>query len=480
MKILMYILILVLGLFGFAIIRTIRIKDRKGFGDIPEIDENLALVYGQNLSRLIEIDTVNERGVDLEELEEKFKNYRERLKEVYPKVFDRLEEIPVDNAFLMKWKGKSDKRGSVVLLAHSDVVGGEGSWKYPMFSGKIADGSVWGRGAMDNKGAMTCLFEAVEALLDEAYEPVCDIYLASSHNEETMGDGARNMAAYFEDNNISLDLVLDEGGAVIEEPIAGLEGKFAMVGIMEKGYGDLKFTAKSGGGHSSTPADRNPLADLVAFANHINTRSPFKKRLTKPVRHMFENLAPYMDFPLRLVFGNLWLFSPVLIFAMPRISQMASALLKTTCVFTMAEASDAANVIPNEASLVANLRFMTHQARDESLKIMSDLAEKYYLEMEVLKTFDCSPVVDTETPMFKYVEETIRGSFPDAGLSTYVMMGGTDAKYFSNICPCTVRFSPLILSKEQLNSMHGVDENIDLVALARGVDFYKKLILNYS
>lgn len=472
--------LIIIILIVIVILRTILIKKNpKEFIGI-EIDNEKAEEYGEILSRLIQKETINEKDMDKNIIDKKFEDFKNEIKILFPKIDTDLEKIEIKDGLLFKWKGKDPKKNAVVLLAHSDVVTATGEWKYPPFDGIISEGKVWGRGAMDNKGAFTCLFKSVEYLLNENFVPESDIYLASSMNEETMGNGAKNIADYFVENNIGLDLVLDEGGAIIEKPLPGLEGKYAMIGILEKGYGDIKFTAKSKGGHSSTPPKNTPIARIAKFINEMENKSPFSRKLTKPVREMFENLGPYMNFPMRLVFVNLWLFGPLLKIILPKVNYMGDAMLRTTCVFTMADGSDAPNVIPNEASVVANLRYMIHQREKESIEIIKNIAEKYDLETEVLKSFDCSPAVDTETDMFKNINDIILDVFPEVAVSSYVMMGGTDAKYFANICPCTVRFSPLILSQQQLGSMHAVDENINLDALYRGVEFYKNLITNIN
>lgn len=477
--ILLAVLALIIALLLVALVRAIIIKDRTPMADAPTVDMAKAKQYGEKLSQLIQVETVNDKGMSKEETAPKFANFRQVVSQLYPTITEKLELKLFGDAMLYKWKGKDSSKGSVVLLAHSDVVPSPGDWSYPPYGGVIENDKVWGRGAMDNKGAFCCLFQSVEELLLDGFTPPVDVYLVSSNNEETMGDGALQIANYLTKQGIKIDLVVDEGGAVVEEPIGGVKGKYCMVGVLEKGYGDIKFTARSKGGHSSMPPKNTPIARLSAFVNEVETKPPFKRKITPALKEMFENLAPHMPFGLRLLFGNLWLFGPLLTAVIPSISTAAGAMLQTSCVFTMAEGSQAPNVIPNQASVVANVRYMSHQPRKETLAIFKQLADKYDLEMEEIVSFDVSPTVDSSTEMFQFVYNHIQSIFPDAGISTYVMTGGTDAKYFANICPCTVRFSPLVLSPSQLAAMHAVDENVDLSALARGVDFYKNLLLKY-
>lgn len=476
---LLAVLAVVLVLLLVAVLRAVAIKNRQKPKQAPQADDNRVQQYAQNLAALIRCETVNEVDDSAEKTEKKFADFREVMQVQFPLVHKGLKQILLKNAMLYHWKGKATDSPAIVLMAHSDVVPATGNWKHPSFGGEIADGSVWGRGAMDNKGSLCAIFAAVEGLLADGFEPPCDIYLSSSYNEETMGDGAKNVVAYLQQNNIELALAIDEGGAVVEKPLPGLNGSYAMLGIVEKGYANVKFTAKSAGGHASTPPKNTPIARLAAFVNEVENHPPFASKFTQPVKQMFAALAPYMTFPLRLVTGNLWLFAPLLKVALPKISAQAGAFLRTTCAFTMAQGSSAPNVIPEEASVTANLRFIMHQPLQQSLQAIEQVAKKYNLAMDVEYAHDCSPFVDMETPHFKYLLECVKTNFPEVGVAPYIMLGGTDARHFA-YCPCTVRFAPTILTPQQLASMHGLDENLGVEALARAVYFYKRVLQNYQ
>lgn len=470
------VLILLAGLLGAACVRAALLKNPEKRGEPQPVDGEKAAKYAKDLSRMIRCETISVRESGPAE---KFARYRAELEQLFPLVHERLERTLIGDAMLFKWRGTDPARGAVVLMAHSDVVPAAGEWDHPPFAGEIADGCVWGRGAMDTKGSLCALFNAVEELLAEGFTPPCDVYLASSNNEEIMGDGAPNTVTWLTDHGVKLDLVLDEGGAVIEAPMPGLNGKYAMLGVLEKGYADVRFTAVSAGGHSSTPPKGTPLAQLAAFVNRVETRPPFPVKITPPVKAMFAAMAPDMAFPFRLLFGNLWLFGPLLKRVIPKVSGQAGALLHTTCAFTMAQGSDAPNVIPTEASVTANLRFMVHQGREASLQALEKLANKYGLRMEVLYACDCSPVVDVHSAGYAYIRQCVREVFPEAGIAPYVMLGGTDAKHYAKVCDCALRFAPTVLTPQQLASMHARNENLSVDALARAVAFYRRVLTGY-
>ena len=191
---------------------------------------------------------------------------------------------------------------------------------------------------------------------------------------------------------------------------------------------------------------------------------------------MFETLAPYASFPLKMVFSNLWLFRPVLLLALPMISAQAGAMIRTTVAFTMLSGSDAFNVMPQRATLGANMRFIPHQGMEESLNIIRRLADRHGLSMEVLHADDYTVPVDIQGEAFQTVQRVIRQTFPGCAGSPYVMTGATDARHYQEICENVVRFAPVIYGPEQMQGMHGLNENIEFDCLPGAVDFYKNLI----
>ena len=365
-------------------------------------------------------------------------------------------------------------------MSHQDVVPAEGTWEHEPFSGDIADGKVWGRGASDTKCSVMAFFQAVEELLAEGFVPPQDVYLSSSCTEEWGGDGCPKLVAELERRGVKPYLVCDEGGGIITDPIGGIHGNFAMVGVFEKGKADVRFTAKSGGGHASAPPAHSPVARLSAFVNEIETRSVFKRKMPKEVAAMFETLAPYAGFPLKLVLSNLWLFRPVLLKVLPAISAQAGAMIRTTMAFTMMSGSDACNVLPQEASICANMRFIPHQGMEESLGIVRKLAEKHGLETEVLAANDYTEPVNIHGDAFMTVQRVIAETFPGCAGSPYVMTGATDSRFYQRICDNVVRFAPVIYGPEQMKGMHGVNENIEYNCLPGAVRFYQNLIREFG
>ena len=463
---------LLLLLLLIAVVRTLAMPAKQSRYRPPVEDGESGRKLAEKLSAMVRCETESHTN---QAEPNKFRAFHRVLEEQFPLVHQHLEKTDIDGNLLFYWKGESHK-DPILLMSHQDVVPAEGTWSHEPYAGDIADGKVWGRGAADTKASLMAFFEAVEALLAEGYTPAHDVYLASSCTEEWGGDGAPKIVAELKRRGVELFLVCDEGGGIISEPIGGIHGNFAMVGVFEKGKANVRFTARSAGGHASTPVKNTPAARVAAFIHSMETDSPFRKKLLPEVTAMFERLAPYAPFGLRLVFGNIWLFGPLLKIALPMISAQAGAMLQTTAAFTVLSGSEAYNVLPQEASVGVNMRFIPHQGEAESLALIKKRAEKFGLETEVLLSNDYSTPVDIHGEAFQQVERIVAETFPGLPVSPYVMTGATDAYFYQDICPSCIRFAPVVYGPEQMKGMHGIDENIEYNCLPGAVRFYQNLI----
>lgn len=390
-----------------AIIRTLMLPKKQTFFALSEDTERID-TYSETLSRMVQIETISDRN-DPEI--EKFIAFHKLLEELFPKVFTTCEKVEIDGNLLLKWKGQSSAE-PIMLISHMDVVEATGEWKYPPFSGTIAEGKIWGRGSADTKCSLMAFLQAAEEMISEGYIPACDIYLGSSCTEEIGGTGAPKLANWLKEHGVHLFMLCDEGGSIIQDPIVGVHGHFAAVGIFEKGYGDVKFIARSNGGHASAPYAGN--------------------------------------FGLCLVMANLWLFRPLLKKVMPMISPQAAAMLQTTIAFTMQSGSAGYNVLPQEASVCANMGYIPHQGTDESIEVITALAKKFGIETDVIYRGYLSKSLDLEGEAFAITQNTIKTCFPGIGILPYVVTGGTDARFYDEVADSCVRFSPVNYGPEQI------------------------------
>ena len=436
-------------------------------------NDDRAAAYGQKLSKMVRCETISSRDhMDLS----KFERFHSLLAELFPNVHAHCEKHVFDGSLLFRWAGRGEA-DPIILMSHQDVVEAGGKWEHEPFSGDIDEtGRVWGRGTVDTKASLFCIFTALEELIESGFVPAGDVYIASSCTEEISGPGAPATVEYLKSQGVKPSLVLDEGGMILESPMAGVKGLYAMVGVVEKGYADVKFTAKSNGGHASAPGKNTPLVRLGRFMAHMEDHPPFVRQISPTMEEMFRRLAPNMGFGLKTVLSNLWLFRPILLKVLPAINASAGAMTQTTLAFTTAKGSDGLNVLPQEAYVTGNMRLIHHQPGPESFEAVRRIAAQYGIETEVLYEDAPCPVVGYESKQFQLIEDVTARVYPGVQVSPYVMTGGTDAKFYKELCPHCIRFAPLFIDEQQYGSVHGLNENIFQGALPHGVDFYKAVI----
>ncbi len=439
------------------------------------MSENRNQEYASRLSRLIKAETISAHG---QEDLTKFYKFHELLKLEFPSLFSVCTLEVIDGNILMRWQGSSAEALPILFMNHHDVVEASGNWTYPPFSGTVADGKVWGRGTLDTKGGLWGMLEAGDELAREGFVPPRDIYFMSTCCEETTGAGADKISKLLLERGVRLALVLDEGGMIVDEPMSGAKGKYAMIGVGEKGYADLKFIARSKGGHASTPGKNTPLVRLGKFMAAAEKRKVFEVKMSPTVRATLASLSTSMSGPLKTVLGHPKFFSPLLCRVMPSISPVAGAMLKTTLAFTMAQGSDGANVLPQEAYVIGNMRYSHHQGGKGSIEAITNLAKEFDIETVVLRPGFDSPLSSHESPAFKLVAKAVGEAYEDVKIAPYVMNAASDSRFMSRVCDNCLRFAPFSINARQLASVHGIDENVDVETLAPAVDFYKYVMTN--
>ena len=428
--------------------------------------------YAASLSQMIKHETISELG---QTDKTKFLEFHKLMRELFPHIFSVCSFFEHDGSFLMRWPGKNPGQ-KLLLMNHHDVVEATGEWKYPPFSGEIAEGKLWGRGAIDDKGELWAMFQAADELAAEGYVPEYDVWFESACTEETDGAGADWLSKHMEEQGLRFDLVLDEGGMILEEPIAGAKGLFAMIGVGEKGCADIRFTARSTGGHASAPPKDTPLVRLGKFMSAIDRNQVFRPELSEVTCEMLKRLAPSMTGLQAKFMAQPERFRPVLTRVMNSVSPMAASLISTTLAFTRAQGSEGNNVLPKEAYVIGNMRYSHHQPLEESLKEVARYARRYDVEIEVLDSGFSSAISDFRSEGFRTVEKAVNEIFPGVRTTPYLMTGASDARYMSRVSDCCIRFAPFRIDDEQLASIHGINESVDLSCLEPAVDFYKFII----
>jgi len=405
----------------------------------------------------------------------------------YPLVHGALsKEIVGGLSLLYTWEGTEPDLEPVVLMGHQDVVpvipGTEEDWSYPPFGGVVADGFIWGRGTMDDKISVVAILEAVEALLAQDFQPRRTHYLAFGHDEEVGGvRGAAAIADALEARGAEpYAYVIDEGGAVVRDLIVGIDGAAAIIGVAEKGYVNIELLVEGAGGHSSTPPANTNIGILGEAISELE-KNPFPAHFEGAARQMFAYLGPEMGFLPRMVFANLWLFEPVVTRLLLGDPSTAS-MVRTTTAVTIIEGGVKANVLPIRARAVVNHRILPGETSQTVLDYVRDVIEDDRVQVRIFGDDAVNPsaVSDPDGAPFQLLARTIKEVIRDDGLviAPYLVMGGTDAKYYSGRSSNVFRFIPAPVDADALQRAHGTDERMSPEGLFASVRFFQQLIRN--
>ncbi len=476
----MEILIAILGIVAVFIIVLVaksivmQLKSRKLGTRKQNVSEEKAMEYASDLGKMIRCETVS---VDGSYDDTEFKKLRDVMAELFPLVHEKAEKMTFgDDCWIYKIKGKDESR-NIMVMSHHDVVAVEGEWKHPGFCGEVFDGAIWGRGTVDTKTPLFSEFQALEELLAEGYEPECNLYIGSSHNEEIGGDGIPLALEYFKKQGITFETILDEGGAVIAPPLAGIKCNCAMLAVHEKGRCTLELQTVDGGGHKGLAASNSsPVTRMAAFITEVNGDNVFIRRLHPQVKQMFLHLAPYCPAPLKLVFANLWCFEKILIKIIPKMNAQAASMLGTTCTFNEISKEKSAKICKSKIFL----RSVDKQDFEKDVAKIKEIAKKY--DVEVIDTEDnyhYNPA-NMDSKAFSYTKSCINEIFPEVGVAPYILPAGTDARHLCEICDCVIRFAPIEMNDQQFASVHSENENMCVESVGNAVAFYKLYLKNYK
>ncbi|MXG89702.1 M20/M25/M40 family metallo-hydrolase [Nocardioides flavescens] len=431
------------------------------------------------LQALVRIPTVSHR--DRERLDvAAFDRFVAELRAQFPLLHDRLDLTRVlDHGLLFHWRGRGDG-DPVVLMAHLDVVPVEGDWQHDAFAAEVVDGHVWGRGTLDDKGALVAVCEAVETLLEDGFTPARDVWLSFGCDEEVAGVAAPAAVDVLRERGVRPWFVVDEGGAVATEAIAGVDVPVAVVGVTEKGIMSVQLSVEGRGGHASTPARLGPTARLARAITRID-RSSMPASVPAPTVELFRRVAPHAGLPLRPLLANAERLAPALARALVALGPETAAMTRTTFAVTTLQGSPALNVIAQRATAGVNVRIMLGDTVQGVLAHLRKVVRDDAVGIEVLEAEEPSPLSPYSTPgrpdpAFALLEATIGEVFPDAVAAPYVMMAATDSRSFAAICERVYRFAPFRMSREQREAIHSYDERIGVETFLEGVRWYRRLV----
>ncbi|PHN08102.1 M20 family peptidase [Flavilitoribacter nigricans] len=412
-----------------------------------------------------------------------FQRYADFISRNYPLVDSLLEKKTFnDFSYLYHWKGSGDERDPILLMSHYDVVPVEPAtihnWRQPPYSGAIVADTIWGRGAIDDKTAGIAILETFEQLLQEGYRPRRDIYVALSHDEEKGGSrGASSMAAYLQERGVRFDYILDEGGAITEGIIPGVEKEVALVGIAEKGYLNLELSTSLSGGHSSIPLGTNSIDVLTAGLARLRA-NPFPARISEPLKLFFDYLGPESTLAMKFAFTNADVLEPLILQGLSQIPQ-GKANIRTTMVPTIFSSGIKENVIPKVASANINLRIIPGETVESAIAYVRKTLDDDRIRIQAQDgASDPSKVSDVESEAYEMVCRSVREIFREVVVAPHLLVGGTDSRYFAELTDHIFRFRPLRVNPDNIQSFHGLNERVTVADLENSIRFYYQLVRN--
>ena len=465
------ILALVLLLLAVLVYRGMRagIQDPAPTTVIPEkVDREKAIAGMQTLIRF--------PTVTGPEQEEAFNGLKAALAELFPNIYRTCSlYTPSDRSLIYHWKGKKSD-SPAVLMAHFDVVPApDEGWMHPPFSGDLADGAIWGRGTLDTKSTLFSSMQACEQLMAEGFVPQQDIWLCYSGTEETGGYGAPANVEFLQSRGVHPAIVLDEGGAVVEKVFPGLTRPCAVVGTAEKGSMIVRMTVQHHSGHASTPPAESAMGVLAKALLRVESH-PFPYRLSTAANQTFQALSGHSSLPLRIVFANLWLFRPLVSKVSAKLGGELNALGRTTVAFTQMQGSDASNVMPDAPWISTNIRVNTGETMETVIDYVKKVVHDDRVQVEATYGRNPSKESRADGEGWEKLKNAIAGTWPDAFLSPYLMLAGSDSYFYDALCDHVYRFCPMKLSREERAMIHGKNERIPVDTLITCIQFYIRLV----
>ncbi|MBF6175557.1 M20/M25/M40 family metallo-hydrolase [Nocardia blacklockiae] len=435
----------------------------------------------ERLAAALRCATVSsDSGAATPAVDAEFDKLGKHLERSFPLVHDRLEMTGFGHSRLYRWAG-TEPGTAAILLAHLDVVpvDDEQGWTHPPFAGVVDDEFVWGRGAIDDKSRVLAILEAVETALAAGRRPEQTIFLAFGHDEEAMGcGGAARMAAHLHSLEVRAELLLDEGGVVTEGVAPGARRPTAFLMLGEKGWATVRLAVTDPGGHSSMPGRQTAVGRIARAVARLQDH-PMPLRMTPVTADMLTRIRPAMSALPRAALGLL----PVARGAVARLMAtrpQTEALVRTTTAPTVIRGGVKANVLPQSAEALVNFRILPGDSVTEVLEHCRRVVRDDGIDLELVGMSSEPSAITGPGPAFDVVAGIARAVVPDAVITTGMVPGATDSRYYDGLATTRCNFAPVVLDPADLKRIHGTDERLSRPNYARLIDFNRRLIDHYT
>jgi len=442
--------------------------------------ENAAV---QHLAEAIRIETVSQQDRNRIDYTE-FRNFHEFLRTTYPLVFETLQiEVIADYSLVMTLPGSDQSLKPVLMDSHYDVVpiepGTENEWTHPPFDGVIADGYLWGRGAIDDKSSVIATMEGLTALLQQGFQPQRTLIFSLAHDEEIGGgEGAANIAQHLSDNDITLEFMVGEGGLVVTDNPMLPNKAMAMIALAEKTYVTLTLKASGDGGHSSMPVKNNAVVNLARAVTTLH-ENPFEPQLVSPMTDMLDVLGEEVGGLKGWMMKNQWLSAPILESIMSD-DPATNPQVRSTTAVTMFDAGIKENVISQKAEAKVNFRLLPGYTPEQLLKDVTEMINDPSITIESEAWKKSPPVADIHAHGYDKVKTSIEQVLPEAVVAPGMLTATTDSPHYVGVTPNIYRFHPFTLPMSDTKSIHGTNERISIESIKTSVNLSMSLIETVS
>lgn len=469
--------IIILALLVFALIMSTVIKtvikgqskERKVQLRAKKAEDRIRIRASESLSKIIGFETTCDKPQEMQ-------NLVSYIKERYPKLFAAAEIKSSDCGLLFCLKAEKNENKPILFCGHLDVVPAGEGWQHPAFGGQRDGGKIYGRGACDCKGPVVAILEAAEDLLMQGEKPNRDIWFAFGGDEESGGAmGASVFAQILQNEQISFDMILDEGGYIAKSLSDSDDFPIALMGIGQKQscYFTLKATAQ--GGHSGKPLGKTALGSLAEAVCRIEVVAQ-KKKFTSLTKKFVQSSMPAMSFGKRYTVANLPFTRPFVKSAFKNDYEVQT-LMGNTLVPTRVQGSAADNMMVAQAECVINAQLLPDYSPEKMLAFIKRLVADLDIEVTMSGADEKVKLTDTENETYKKVCRIVKDRYPGIPCLEWIASGCNNAAHYGNMSDCVLYFAPIVMEKQTAFSAHGAEERISEESLGAAVEIYKKLMV---
>lgn len=425
------------------------------------------------LQKLISYKTVNPPGNEREcilSLENMFRNEGFDTKIIAVKD-DRLN-------LWVRYKGKGEAP-PFLMYGHVDVVTAEGqNWKYDPFCGEIHDGCIWGRGALDMKGAVAMMGSALINMKRKGIVPAGDIILMIVSDEENGGIyGAKYVCGEYKELFDGVKYAIGEIGGF---PVILGNRKFYPIMIGEKQKCNVKIEFRGEGGHGSMPIRGGAMGQLGYVLETLD-KSYMPCHVVPQTRMMLSGFSDVLPFHYKLIFKALMnpVFSNNMLSLMKDKARIFEPLLHNTATPTIVTGGKKINVVPEITCLELDGRILPGFGPED---LERELKEVLKVDTGIEITGFVKGPDKLDMGLFKFLGDILKSLDSEAIPIPYLASGVTDARHFSRLGIQTYGFTPMSYAQgvDYSKLIHSADERIPVEALDFGVRAIERLLTDYG